>query len=103
MSDDVKCPYCEKLQEINHDDGYGYEEDELHQQECSDCDKSFTYTTGIIYIYKAFKADCLNGAEHEYKQTCTFPVECTRMRCQNCAEERQPTEDEWKIIMEGKT
>ena len=32
MSKDVDCPYCGHPQDINHDDGYGYEEVVLHQQ-----------------------------------------------------------------------
>ena len=49
---DVKCPYCGKDQEINHDDGYGYEEDEIHQQQCVSCDKTFKFTTSTSYSYE---------------------------------------------------
>lgn len=56
---DVKCPYCEEEQEINHDDGQGYEENTLHHQECNKCEKTFTFTTSIIYVYHTYKADCL--------------------------------------------
>jgi len=28
--DDVDCPYCGESQEICHDDGFGYSEDEDH-------------------------------------------------------------------------
>jgi glutaredoxin len=31
---DIECPYCEKQQEIDHDDGYGYDEDQAHKQTC---------------------------------------------------------------------
>ena len=31
---DVDCPYCKAEQDINHDDGYGYEEDGMYEQEC---------------------------------------------------------------------
>lgn len=64
MSHDIECPYCGEGQEINHDDGYGYQEDETYEQECSDCLKNFTYTTGIIYHYEAAQAPCLNGEDH---------------------------------------
>ena len=33
---DVECPYCYADQEINHDDGYGFDEDQLYEQECSE-------------------------------------------------------------------
>ena len=34
MREDVKCPYCGKWLEIDHDDDdeYGYDEDEVHEQ-----------------------------------------------------------------------
>jgi len=38
---DVTCPYCRDEQEINHDDGYGYEEDKEHEQ---DCHSNLNYT-----------------------------------------------------------
>lgn len=92
---DVNCPYCNAEQEINHDDGYGYEESVTHQQECDNCDKTFTFTTSISYYYEAQKADCLNGSEHIYKPTITFPREFTKMCCIMCDDERKPTEEEW--------
>jgi hypothetical protein len=49
---DVNCPYCGEGQEINHDDGYGYEEDRDFEQQCVSCDKTFKFTTGIIYSYE---------------------------------------------------
>lgn len=97
--EDVKCPYCDADQEINHDDGYGYEEDEVHQQQCSECDKHFTFTTSISYYYDAQKADCLNDGEHDFNPTHTTPVEYTKMRCSMCDEERKPTESEMIDIL----
>ena len=47
---DVECPYCGKEQEICHDDGYGYDESEIYEQECDDCGRCYTYTTSIIII-----------------------------------------------------
>jgi DNA-directed RNA polymerase subunit RPC12/RpoP len=84
---DIECPYCGTDIDIDHDDGYGYEEDKLHQQECSNCDRMFVYTTSTHYYYEAEKADCLNGGEHKYKLTVTYPVEYSRMRCVDCGEE----------------
>ena len=75
--EDINCPYCETPQNINHDDDYGYQEGELHEQQCSNCEKYFTYTTSISYYYNAYKADCLNGGEHDWKPTVTFPKEFT--------------------------
>ena len=48
---DVNCPYCGTDQEINHDDGYGYEEDKDHEQECVKCDKTFRFVTSVMFSY----------------------------------------------------
>lgn len=98
MSDDLECPYCGEYQEVNHDDGYGYEEDVIHQQQCRNCDKHFTFTTSIIYYYNAAVADCLNDGEHKWKPTHTFPKEFTMMECQSCGERRKPSDEELNII-----
>jgi len=98
MYTDVECPYCGEGQVINHDDGYGYEEGVTFQQHCYDCDKDFAFTTSISFDYDAQKAPCMNGGEHEFKQVHTAPRKYTKMRCEYCDEEREPTEEEWKII-----
>ena|ERR1035437_1616298 len=99
---DINCPYCDSPQEINHDDGYGYEQDELHQQQCGNCEKYFTFTTSISYYYSVEKADCLNDDKHNFKPTHTAPVECTQMRCTMCGEERKPTEIEMVEILNSR-
>ena len=48
------------------------------------------------------KADCLNDGKHDYEATITCPKNATRMRCTMCDDERQPTEDEWKVILPEK-
>ena len=53
--DDVKCPYCNKGQDINHDDGFGYEEDAIHEQDCISCSKIFAFTTSISFTTKYIK------------------------------------------------
>jgi len=101
MNDDVDCPYCGKSQEINHDDGYGYVEDEAYEQECGECEKIFVFHTSINYNYSVNTADCLNGGEHRYRKTNTFPKRYTRMRCLDCSHERQPTANELTHILKG--
>jgi len=86
---DVKCPYCDADQEICHDDDYGYKEGVLHQQDCSVCEKTFTYNTEISFYYEAHKADCLNGGEHIWKETNTIPKCFRRLKCKNCDEEKE--------------
>ena len=90
MSNDVKCPYCNKGQEICHDDGYGYEENRAHQQEC-ECGKIFSYTTSISYYYEASKADCLNDGHHTFEKVARYPVvirDEVCVRCSQCQEEK---------------
>ena len=92
------CPYCGSKQKLNED----YEQcdvDYLHEHECNECEKTFTFFTEISFNYRTFKADCLNGEPHIFKAPATYPRECTRMRCQTCEETRQPTEEEWRIIL----
>ena len=91
---DIECPYCGKEQEINHDDGYGYCEDEVYQQHCSDCDRYFVYTTSVSYSYEANKADCLNDGKHDWKPSHSYPKCATKMVCSMCDERREPTEVE---------
>lgn len=91
---DIECPYCGAEQEINHDDGYGYEESVKHQQECAECGKTFIYETSISFDYWPALAPCLNGQDHEYKPTITFPRQRTKMRCIHCDETRACTREE---------
>lgn len=97
--EDVECPYCGIAQEINHDDGVGYEENQMHEQQCPDCEKFFAYTTSISFYYSVNKADCLNGSEHKYRAMTTYPIECTQMECFDCGARRKPTEEEMEKIL----
>lgn len=85
---DCECPYCGEGVEICHDDGAGYDEGVSHQQECQHCEKVFVFTTAIHFTYSPSKADCLNGAPHEYERTNTFPREAARLRCVHCDDEK---------------
>ena len=73
---DIKCPYCQEELYINHDDGYGYEEDETFQQTCKHCDKTFAYTTTICFYYDAERADCLNDGEHQFEKALYNSLHC---------------------------
>ena len=82
---DVQCPYCRASVEINHDDGYGYEEGETYEQECS-CGKTFGYTTSIIFTHDVFKAPCMNDGEHDWQDVHGCPVgyQSNRLYCSVC-------------------
>ena len=89
----VYCPYCGKGQEIIHDDGYGYDEDKVYEQECDDCDKIFSFTTSIHFYYEASKAPCLNGGDHVFQKFARFSGRGREdwERCIHCERERRVT------------
>ena len=81
---DIECPYCGEEQNINHDNGSSYVEEEAHQQECPACAKTFIFHTFRSFDYEVAKADCLNDGEHVFKMTKTYPPEFARMKCVFC-------------------
>lgn len=85
------CPYCDKETEICHDDGYGFQEDELYEQECDHCEKVFAYTPLISFSYKVSKAPCLNEGRHRRRRTKTYPPQHARWRCSYCGDEKPLT------------
>ena len=91
---DLNCPYCNAELEVNHDDGFGYEENVCHEMECEYCNKMFVFQTSIYYSYNAQTADCLNDGRHNFKPTVTAPKEFTKMQCSMCDKERELTEVE---------
>ena len=99
MYKDLDCPYCGRGQNVNHDDGQGYAEDEIHQMSCEYCDKYFVYTTYISFNYTPAKADCLNGKKHKWKAQCCYPKIHTKMECEMCGETRMPTDKEMAVIL----
>lgn len=91
---DVICPYCGHAQEINHNDGYGYEEGVLHQQNCTECDKIFGFETSITFFYDVTPTPCLNGdAPHNYKVTKTWPQRFAKLECTMCGDRKDLPED----------
>ena len=94
MSTDLECPYCHAGLEINHDDGFGYEENVSHEMECDNCGKSFVFTTSISFYYEPHKADCLNDGKHVYEKTHTSPSCFSNMQCNMCGDVREMTEEE---------
>ena len=85
---DVNCPYCNASQEIDHDDGYGFDESEIFEQQCHKCGKYFVFTTQISLRYNVRKADCLNDGKHQYEKTNTLPEKYSRLRCKDCGDEQ---------------
>lgn len=89
-----KCPYCNTEIDIDHSDGHGISEGELHEQQCDACEAYFVFQTTISFSYKTKRADCLNGAKHPMKFTNTFPRKMTEMECVACGFRRPMTQHE---------
>lgn len=89
MNKDVECPYCGEWQDICHDDGYGYDEYTVYNQECEYCDKTFVFRIIIFLDYEAKKAPCLNGGEHNWENIKGYPELFfeQKRRCSVCDEE----------------
>ena len=91
---DLICPYCEKELDINHDDGFGYEEEVKHEIQCPHCQKKFVFETSVSFYFESEKADCLNDGKHDYKITHTHPQEFSEMKCSICGLRRELTNKE---------
>lgn len=92
---DVQCPYCEKYQEVCHDDGQGYEEGLDHEMSCVDCDREFTFETSISYDYEAKKIPCTgdhNLVLDSFDES--LVIEHVQFTCTNCSFERFLTDSE---------
>ena len=85
---DLQCPYCDAGLEVNHDDGFGYEEHRHHEMECSECEKNFVFTTAISFTYSPEKADCLNGSSHRFTEWrevwSSSDLKLQDRRCKDC-------------------
>lgn len=83
---DLYCPYCDHAQDINHDDGFGYAEDERHEVECEGCGKNYVFTTYMSFSYSEEKADCLNGKPHDMELVVHAPSDKWPdwKRCKDC-------------------
>jgi len=82
------CPYCDKKMDDDPEDCY--EPNECYEWECLNCGKLFVFYVEYERIYREIKADCLNGGEHDYQRTCTYPPEFAKARCTICQKEIEP-------------
>ncbi len=96
---EAECPYCKEDVEINHDDGYGYEEGQTYQQQCGSCEKTFVYYTSIHFSYNEYEAPCLNDGEHNWTEIVSTLK--GRERCSYCDEERIADKELYDKSMRG--
>lgn len=92
---EIECPYCGKINEVSCEH-LDFRDGETSYLECRECGKQFIAVTDVQITFDSHKADCLNDGEHKWKPTITAPRAFTRMRCECCGQEREPTEDERK-------
>lgn len=82
---DCQCPYCNETMD---DPDECHEPEVTYEHECPHCGKSFVFTVDYIRTYSERKADCLNGGEHDYQKTNTYPPEFAKLRCTMCDDEK---------------
>lgn len=82
---DCECPYCGETME---DPDECYDPEITYEHECPHCEKNFVFTVDYIRTYSESKADCLNGGEHDYQKTITYPPEYAKLRCTMCGDEK---------------
>jgi len=84
MSKDLTCPYCGAGHDVDPEErGDGT----AHEMQCDECEKNFVFHSHISFDYTPYKADCLNGGGHRWKQT--FAGHSVKIeRCEDCQEER---------------
>lgn len=87
MRKDSECPYCEE--EIDLDNGEGRQEDEVYEDTCPHCYRSFVYTISYSVHYYPEKAACLNGEPHDFQPIHGSPKKYfeKRRRCSMCSKE----------------
>lgn len=81
----LRCPYCDT--EIDDPDDC-YDEALTYEHECPACEKNFIFGVEYSRDYSAHKADCLNGADHDYQKTATIPARFAVLRCSMCGDEK---------------
>lgn len=83
---DIECPYCGAEWDWSGD---SLAQDEECQENCPECDKDFIVICHYSVSYDSHKADCLNGAEHNYKPITGYPREYfeNKRRCSMCSKE----------------
>lgn len=88
---DLECPYCGHEQDVCHDDGFGYSEDELHEVECDACEKTYGFRTIIILHYDPVATPCLNGEPHQWKDARRYTSKGTEVfeRCEACDKKQE--------------
>lgn len=91
------CPYCGKENDV--DEPYDYIDE--REYECPECGKNFIMLAEYDPYITTYKADCLNGGEHEWRVVRGIPDDVISglIQCRNCREEKRDHEI-WKKLKE---
>lgn len=91
MSDEFECPYCSHAWNLDADD-YG-RDGETMEATCPECEKHFIYQVSWRADVECWEADCLNGAEHSWRDYLPDPYYSkylkTYKRCTVCDREEK--------------
>ncbi len=80
----LTCPYCED--KINSNDDGSPQHN--HERTCPICNKTFLYQIEYYPRYTEWKAPCLNGETHSYKEIVgVSDYFKNRRRCEWCEDE----------------
>lgn len=78
-TDNLICPYC------GYEDQDSWELSESSDNyTCGDCSKNFTYNSSVSRTFTSQKADCLNGAEHNWRDWHNVLPELKQRSCRTC-------------------
>jgi hypothetical protein len=94
----LTCPYCQHNFEYRPD---GEEQGERYEEECPSCSKIFAYEIEIEIVTTTYKADCLNGGEHEWTTIPCYPDFMTQRYCP-CGKSEFVHEETWRKEMAKK-
>ena len=91
---DLECPYCESEVQVPED---CHDQSDTYETECPSCNKYFQFTVEYWPTYSSKKADCLNGAEHDYHRSTRIPHIIrgqVSWRCTMCDDQQQREADQ---------
>lgn len=94
----LTCPYCEIVfNEPNEHLAPG----ERSETDCPECEKYFAYAIRYEIITTSYKAECLNGGEHEWTTQTCYPEFMTQRVCP-CGESEYIYKDQERQLMADK-
>lgn len=93
LTDELVCPYC----------GYEFSDswecgEDSDDYQCEKCSKRFVYTSDTTRTFTSSKADCLNGAPHDWKYSPIFGPEYPDAKYCRACRKHQWKKDEPVVV-----